>query len=144
MIFLKALNSTVATVAILNTLNAFNRSQSTGDCCDIRYCVFETGFADCLTVFGVVSLSLWCIDYEAYILIHNQIHYIRTTNTDFVYNVALNSICVVEVGCSLSSNQCKAKIFNNGEGKSLPPGFTTIRFSPHPHLLGRGSKAAKP
>ena len=71
MIFLKALNSTFATVAVLYTLNSLNRGQRTGNCCNVRYLVLETSLADCLAVFGVVALCFWCVDYKANFLVHN-------------------------------------------------------------------------
>ena len=113
MVFLEALNSTFTTVTILYRLNAFNRSECTGDCSDVRYLVLQTSLADCLAVFGVVALCFWCVDYKANFLVHNHIYYIWAAGTNLVYNVALDSVCVVEVCSALSSNQCKAEVLQS-------------------------------
>ena len=88
-----------------------NSSQSSGKCCNVVYLVFQTSFADCLAVFGVVSLSLRCVDYKANFLVHNHIYNIRAAGTNLVYYIALDSVCVVEVCSSLSSNQSETEVF---------------------------------
>ena len=88
-----------------------NSSQSSGKCCNVVYLVFQTSLADCLAVFGVVSLSLRSVDYEANFLVHNNIYYIWAVGTNLVYNFALDSVCVVEVCSSLSSNQSETEVF---------------------------------
>ena len=71
MIFLKALNSAFATITILYRLNSLYSGNSPSKCCDVAYLVLQTHFADCLTVFCIVSLFLWCVDYESNFLVHN-------------------------------------------------------------------------
>ena len=71
MILLQRLNSTLTTITILNTFNTLNRSECTGNCCDVAYLVLQTSLEDCLAVFGVVSLSLRCVDYKTNFLVHN-------------------------------------------------------------------------
>ena len=113
MIFLQALNSTFTTVTVLYRLDTLYSSECTGDCCDVRNLVLQTDLADCLSVFGVVALGFWCVDYQADILVHNQVIYIRAAGTDFVNQVALYAVCVVEISSSLCCNQSKAKIFQS-------------------------------
>ena len=71
MIFLQTLNSALTTVSILNSGNSLNCSNSPSQCCDITYLVLQTHLADCLPIFCVVALCLWCVDYEANFLVHN-------------------------------------------------------------------------
>ncbi len=71
MIFLQTLNSTLATVAVLNSGNSLNCSNCPSQRCYITYLVLQTHFADCLPVLSVVSLCLWCVDYKANFLVHN-------------------------------------------------------------------------
>ena len=113
MIFLEALNTTFTTVAVLNRLNTLNSCYSSCESCDVAYLVFQASFSDCLSVFGVVAFCLWCVDYEANFLVHNHVDYIWAAGANLVYNVALDSVCVVEVCCALCSNQCKAKVFQS-------------------------------
>ena len=88
-----------------------NSSQSSGKCCDITYLVLKAHLANCFAVFCVVTLCLWCVDYKANFLVHNHIYNIRTAGTNLVYNFALDSVCVVEVCSSLSSNQSETEVF---------------------------------
>ncbi len=82
MIFLKALNSALATVAILYTLNSFYSGNSPSKSCDVAYLVLQAHFADCFTVFCAVAFCFWCIDYKANFFVHNtaesrHVHFAR-------------------------------------------------------------------
>ena len=71
MILLQRLNSAFATVAVLYSLNALNRSQCTSNSRDVAYLVLETSLANRLPVLSVVAFCFWCVDYEANFLVHN-------------------------------------------------------------------------
>ena len=71
MIFLQRLNSTLATVAILYTLNSLNSCQSPCNSSDVAYLILQTGLAYCLPVLSVVAFSFWRIDYQTNFLVHN-------------------------------------------------------------------------
>ena len=138
-IFLQRFNTTFATVAILYTLNSLYSGNSPSKRCDVAYLVLQAHFADCFTVFCVIALCLWCVDYKANFFVHNtagqgtltlealtqpfcgflskalstrnQVYYIRTAGTNLIYNFALNSIAIVEICCSLSAHKSEAKVF---------------------------------
>ena len=138
MILLQRFYSAFTTITILYRFNSLYSCNSSSQRCDVAYFVFQTHLADCFSVFCVVSLCFWCVDYKANFLVHNtagqgtltlealtqpffwvakalstrnQIYNIRTAATDFVYNFAFNSVCVVEVGSSLSAYKSKSQIF---------------------------------
>ena len=73
MIFLKALNSALATVAILYTLNSLYSGNSPCKRCDVANLVLQAHFANCFAVFCVVAFCFWCIDYKANFLVHNTV-----------------------------------------------------------------------
>ena len=113
MILLQRFYPAFTTITVLNTLDTLNSSECTGDCSDVRNLVLQTHLADSLTILSVVSLCFWRVDYHTNFLVHNQIHNIRATGTDFIYNITLNSVCVVEVSCALSCNQSEAQVFQS-------------------------------
>ena len=104
MIFLKALNASLAAITVLNSFNSFYSRNSLSERCDVAYLVLQTNFADCLPVLSVVAFCFWCVDYKANFFVHNHIYNIRATSTNLVYYIALNSVCVVEVCGALSTN----------------------------------------
>ena len=71
MIFLKVLNASLTFITVLNSLNSFYSCNSPSQRCYITYLVLQTHLADSLTVFCVVTLCFWCVDYEANFFVHN-------------------------------------------------------------------------
>lgn len=70
-VLLQRFYSTLATVAILYTLNSLYSGNSPSKRCDVAYLVLQAHFANCFAVFCVVALCLWCVDYQTNFFVHN-------------------------------------------------------------------------